>query len=330
LQEIIEVLYYKENDSELFAGYVNMWLKIKQEASGWPTWCKTDEEKEQYLSQYYEHENIELDKEKIEKNPALRFIAKIMLNSFWGKLAQRPNLTKTEMVESYDRYWHLACNEDIEITGELMVNDDVMLVTYKYAKDEKATVLNYNVAIASYVTAYARLELYRVIEQLEKIREHSVLYFDTDSVIYFRHKNDIQITCGDYLGELTDEIVKDYGEKAKCIGFASLGPKNYSYEIRKEDGSIVTPIKTKGVKLTVKALEKITFEKMVDMAIRYSNSDKKHLQNKRSRDGAELIPQLQIHTNKHHQIFTRYFEKIYRAVSTKRCINANLTLPYGY
>jgi hypothetical protein len=83
-----------------------------------------------------------LDKEKIEKNPALRFIAKIMLNSFWGKLAQRPNLTKTEMVESYDRYWHLACNEDIKITGELMVNDDVTLVTYKYAKDEKATVLN--------------------------------------------------------------------------------------------------------------------------------------------------------------------------------------------
>jgi hypothetical protein len=47
------------------------------------------------------------------------------------------------------------------------------------------------------------------------------------------------------LGELTDEVVKDYGEKAKCIGFASLGPKNYSYEIRKEDGSIVTPIKKK-------------------------------------------------------------------------------------
>jgi hypothetical protein len=62
-----------------------------------------------------------------------------------------------------------------------------------------------------------------------------------------------------------------------------LGPKNYSYEIRKEDGSIAIPIKTKGMKIPVKALEKITFEKMADMAIRYSNSNKKHLQNKRWR-----------------------------------------------
>jgi hypothetical protein len=53
LDAIIEVLNYKEKDSELFAGYVNMWLKIKQDASGWSTWCKTDEEKEQYSSQYY-------------------------------------------------------------------------------------------------------------------------------------------------------------------------------------------------------------------------------------------------------------------------------------
>jgi hypothetical protein len=29
LDEIIEVLNYKEKDSELFAGYVNMWLKTK-------------------------------------------------------------------------------------------------------------------------------------------------------------------------------------------------------------------------------------------------------------------------------------------------------------
>jgi hypothetical protein len=32
------------------------------------------------------------------------------------------------MVESYDRLWYLACNEDIEITGELMVNKYVMLI----------------------------------------------------------------------------------------------------------------------------------------------------------------------------------------------------------
>ena len=32
-------------DSGLFADYVNTFLKIKQEASGWPDWVKTDEDK---------------------------------------------------------------------------------------------------------------------------------------------------------------------------------------------------------------------------------------------------------------------------------------------
>ena len=37
-----------------------------------------------------------------------------------------------------------------------------------------------NVIVGSYVTAYARLELYKVLEKLQK----RVLYFDTDSCMY--------------------------------------------------------------------------------------------------------------------------------------------------
>ena len=34
--------------------------------------------------------------ENVEKNKGMRAIAKIMLDSLWGKLAQRENMTKTE------------------------------------------------------------------------------------------------------------------------------------------------------------------------------------------------------------------------------------------
>ena len=61
-----------------------MYLKRKQEASGYPKHCVTDEQKQQYIDEYYEHEGIRLDPNNIEYNPGLRFLAKLMLNSLWG------------------------------------------------------------------------------------------------------------------------------------------------------------------------------------------------------------------------------------------------------
>ena len=57
-------------------------LKVKQEASGWPGWCKSQEDKQQYIFQYLEKEVILLDYNNIKRNIGLRSKAKLMLNSF--------------------------------------------------------------------------------------------------------------------------------------------------------------------------------------------------------------------------------------------------------
>ena len=85
VEKIYEVWHWEQTTDELFKPYVNMFLKIKQEASGYPKHCVTDEQKQQYIDEYYEHEGIRLDPEKIEYNPGLRWLAKLMLNSLWGK-----------------------------------------------------------------------------------------------------------------------------------------------------------------------------------------------------------------------------------------------------
>ena len=82
--EIHEVWHWEETTNELFMDYVNMYLKRKQEASGYPKHCVTDEQKQRYIDEYYEHEGIRLDPNKIEYNPGLRWLAKLMLNSLWG------------------------------------------------------------------------------------------------------------------------------------------------------------------------------------------------------------------------------------------------------
>ena len=82
--EMHEVWHWEETTNELFTDYVNTFLKPKQEASGYPKHCVTDEQKQRYIDEYYEHEGIRLDPDKIEYNSGLRWLAKLMLNSLWG------------------------------------------------------------------------------------------------------------------------------------------------------------------------------------------------------------------------------------------------------
>ena len=82
--KIHEVWHFPRNQRQagLFRDYVNQWLKIKQEASGWPSWCNTIEEKRNYILNYEEKEGIRLEVNNIVKNPGRKATAKLMLNRY--------------------------------------------------------------------------------------------------------------------------------------------------------------------------------------------------------------------------------------------------------
>ena len=85
LLDVYEVWHFSEtakHDREsgeegIFAGYINTFLRIKQESSGYPDWCKTEQDKIKFKQDYFETERIRY--EKVEKNKGMRAIAKIML-----------------------------------------------------------------------------------------------------------------------------------------------------------------------------------------------------------------------------------------------------------
>ena len=91
--KIYEVYHWKETtqykpetkEGGVFAFYINTFLKFKQEASDPPDWVKTPDDIQEYIDWYFEKEGVSLDGEKIKKNPGLRALAKLCLNSFWGK-----------------------------------------------------------------------------------------------------------------------------------------------------------------------------------------------------------------------------------------------------
>ena len=94
LKAIYEVYHWEETtqydpktrEGRLFARYINTFLKFKQEASGPPDWINNEADIMRYTRQYFEKEGVSLNRENIVKNPGMRTLTKLCLNSFWGKL----------------------------------------------------------------------------------------------------------------------------------------------------------------------------------------------------------------------------------------------------
>ena len=91
-----------------------------------------------------------------------------------------------------------------EATNLIFPNDDVAWVSWKYSEENVAAGKNVKVAVASNLTTQAQLKLYEYVSKLGK----SVLYCDTDSVIYIQKDNNPPISKqGNILGDLTDECL---------------------------------------------------------------------------------------------------------------------------
>ena len=67
----------------IFSQYIDRFIKIKCQASGFPHDVVTDEQKDDYVQRFFEREGIRLNRAEIATNPPLRLISKLLLNSLW-------------------------------------------------------------------------------------------------------------------------------------------------------------------------------------------------------------------------------------------------------
>ena len=319
IKETYEILHYEQKIDDLFKKYINVWYKIKAEASGYPANCQTPEDKEKYLQKFESVEKFALDPTKVESNPGLRTTAKLMLNSFWGKLAQKPNLPQTKIIKEFDELWDSVNDLSIEWLGDILI-EELMLLSFKYKDPQDARVGHTAVAIAAFVTAYARLKLYDELERIETSSPGSVLYFDTDSIVFAQKPETDCPKIGNSLGMMTDEVKEEYGMSAKMTEFHSTGPKSYAYKIETPNGEKYS-LKAKGLSQTINAQNVLNFELIKSMAI-----DK--AENKPT--GKASVPQQQFRTSKQHIVTSTNIEKRFEVTSDKRIVIDNNTLPYGY
>lgn len=159
----------------LFTEMMNKFLKIKQEASGWPKDCITQEQRGAYIDSFLSHEGIQLEFSKIIKNEGLRSLAKLMLNSFWGKYAQRSDLIRTCIIDQPYELFNLLTSPSVEVQTIKIIDETKLIVCWNYKNEAIDLHPFVSVPIACYTTAQARLKLYSYLEKLQD----RVLYCDT-------------------------------------------------------------------------------------------------------------------------------------------------------
>lgn len=176
----------------------------------------TEGDRQKYIKLYNEKEGILLEYDKIKKNTGLRALAKLMLNSFWGKFGQRSNMCQVDIIDDPSVYFDKLTSDREEVTCVNYVSDEFVEMRWKCKEDFVDTNPKTNVVIAAYTTAQARLKLYSYLEYLGQ----RGLYADTDSVVFSTKPREAKPKLVDFLGDLTDEVPGN-----SITTFMTTGPK---------------------------------------------------------------------------------------------------------
>ncbi|CAO4361640.1 unnamed protein product [Caenorhabditis nigoni] len=301
----------------LFTSYINHMMEEKIYSSGWPSNVKTDEEKAAFVAEYKEKEHIDLtDFARFSKNPGKRAVAKLMLNSLWGKLAQRVDRIQTEIVIKPEKFWKIVHDSSLSLLDVRPVND-VLIIKYRKQVETLSSLKTGAVHIAALTTSYARLRLYNY---MEKVGGDNIVYTDTDSIVFCvpeGEENPLAGDMGPYLGQLTNEV------KGEMTEFVSTGPKAYCYRDRMADGTVETVRKAKGVTMNSEVDRKITFEAMKRMVDEELNEVADR--------SMEEFGQFTMKRDKDHNVYAVQMKKQFRFTFNKRRVLPDgSTLPFGF
>ncbi|GBO41393.1 hypothetical protein AVEN_3272-1 [Araneus ventricosus] len=186
---------------EIAKSYIDLFLRLKQESSGWSTECVTEETKKEYIESYAQREGIDLNTESIQVNPGRRSVAKLALNSFWGRWGMNLNKNQLNFVSSLQEFNKILSDSTIKVKDVFLPSP--ISAGLMWCKEESFVPqdTSTNIFLAAFTTCYARLKLYSELERLGR----AVLYFDTDSIIYQTDGQNDPPT-GNFLGDFTDEL----------------------------------------------------------------------------------------------------------------------------
>ena len=358
--KIHEVWHFPEHTNELFKDYVDTFLKLKQEASGYPKECVTDEQKQHYIDEYYEIEGIRLDPENIKHNPGLRSLAKLMLNSLWGMLLLF--VFYVTLVSSVGRAWDCSeksCHPTVSgsipergikhfyfvyFVGKFAQRSNLTKVDMVYEPKRFFELLyadEFEVTDARIVNDNAIEVHYKCVDEFvqqnnkvnvvvaafttayARLKLYDLLDLLQERVLYYDTDSVIYVHKPNKPDPPLGNYLGDLTDELNgdyITSFVSGGPKNYAYRTKKGK----TETKIRGITLDYAAMGKLNHDVVRALV---------HLHVNCNTDAKVTVdmPFKITRDKKEKKIVTKKMKKDYRIVYNKRVITENYaTLPYGY
>jgi len=343
VEEIYELFYWDDrNYSSLhFSAYVNYFFQLKQEAEGWKKLGATSEnpslEEQNDLVErlYIQNGNLaRIRPSKVRKNAVLRSLAKLYLNSLWGKFAQKSSKTQHTTIYGTQQFLALWNNKQIEQSACKFreISPGVYKTSYNLKNEFVNPVRHGNLFIASKVTETARCVLHR---KMLEVGPENIIYCDTDSII-FLYQSIMGILTDVGLGKWTNEYPYHIIEHVYA-----LAPKLYSLKLcpKETNPNTYEVFRAKGIQMTLENQHRMIFESIKPLIENLVLGKNSHF--------TIPVKNFTIFANSgnsalaYGQVFSRYNEKKVRAIITKRLFKVETdlnwetcsqirTYPFGY
>ena len=185
-----------------------------------------------YVDRYYEMKA----KAETEKNPTVRSIAKLLLNSIYGKMLQRSIPERTNIISKYQDLLDVLRDNDL---SEISLLGNGNLLVSSTVKDIQSTISK-PTQLGCFILAYSRRLMLHYMKTIDpELKEIIFTYTDTDSLHLYgkdamklMEKGYIVSKENSQLGYLCNDIDKGDGIITKEI---NLAPKCYYYEYLTND-----------------------------------------------------------------------------------------------
>lgn len=271
-----------------------------------------------YIHLVYKHK-VEAS---IEENKVKRQIAKLMMNSLYGKTLQNP-VNKSECIAHTVDDVEKFLIEHVLTDWETVYHDedtiDYILLTGEKIKEEK--IAKKPCQLGTFILGYSRRLWMMFLETIDPTLESQITtYQDTDSLHIMGKNYDKLVNAGMIDENKLGFLSNDCDDQALIIKEINLAPKCYLYECLTQNGEIKQVMKSKGI--MKKKLREEGFENEQSYPVEWTGMKKV---NKRisKNDKANGVEHFQIKK----QTYSRTF---YKNKWSGMTFNNNHYYPFGY
>ncbi|KAF7639685.1 hypothetical protein Mgra_00001009 [Meloidogyne graminicola] len=259
-------LYYEKWDDQLFKNYVAEFMSMKIHASGFPPSINTPEKEDEFIEKSASRFGIQLKRELMIPDKAMRYISKLMLNSLWGRFSLRNTLAKSHVTNSPAELRDFLQNKSIQINSVDSLTNETILITYESIEEFTSEHETSNIILSLWTTSMARIHLLRAMKKVASEPNCTLLYGDTDSLLFaYPINQECPLKDGPYLGDLAEEyedcIIKEYvGGACKAYGLRMLEKSSLKEK---------TVLRVRGITLSGDVCKKFHFDSFKDIVLKY-------------------------------------------------------------